>query len=144
MQSKSTATTKYAFLDVRMNNRFMEQTMSISKFEDCTKYVRNYSSCFSRCNVTADTLWSMSRNAEIICEYTHKDGKKIIEQKTEAVSAEHYANVISSIGFFHDRVSKCYTPFGYIATEFRAKNPYDGSDYSRIYRITYKESEDRV
>lgn len=118
--------------------------MSISKFEDCTKYVRNYSSCFSRCNVTADTLWSMSRNAEIICEYTHKDGKKIIEQKTEAVSAEHYANVISSIGFFHDRVSKCYTPFGYIATEFRAKNPYDGSDYSRIYRITYKESEDRV
>lgn len=106
---------------------------------ECEQFVQKYAPGFKRVGVTADILWSMCRHADIVCTYTRKENGKVTEQKTEAVSVQNYANVISSVPYFADRVQKSYTPFGKIGTTFTAKNPYADETVKREFMITYKD-----
>lgn len=107
--------------------------------EQCVQFVKKYALGFKRVGVTADNLWHMSRHADIVCRYTHTESGKVTEQKTETVSVQNYANVISSVPFFADRVQKTNTPFGKIGTVFTAHNPYADETVKREFFISYKD-----
>lgn len=107
-------------------------------WKSCSSFVQKYRAGFSRCNVTANTLWELNAHAEIYCTYTRRENGKIVQQHRETVSAETYANVCSSVPCFANRVQKSYTPFGYIATRFTARSPYDDTTVVRSFEIYCK------
>lgn len=106
-------------------------------YQEFYQLVSSYKKSFDKCNVTASRLMDLQNNYTITETYTHKAGRKVIEKKTENVTAEFYANVISGCSFFNDRVSKAYTMAGYIAVRFSAKNPYANETVIREYTFTY-------
>ena len=103
------------------------------------QFARKYRDECKRASVTGSVLWEMEKHADIVCKYTLTVDGVISEQKTETVTAEHYANVVSSLGFFGDRVQKTNTPFGKIATTFTARCPFADQVAKRVYTITYKD-----
>lgn len=107
--------------------------------EQYVQFVKKYAPGFRRVGVTSDDLWHMSRHAVIVCRYTRTENGKIVEQKTEEVTVQNYANVISSVPFFADRVQKTSTPFGKIGTVFVAHNPYADEAVKREFFISYKD-----
>lgn len=102
-------------------------------YNDFADLVALYRNSFKKCNVTASTLCNLQSNYTITEKLTRKEGRKITQQKTENVSAEYFAYVIASVGFFHDRVEKAYTMPGYLSVKFTAKNPYANESVIREY-----------
>ena len=100
-------------------------------------FVKEYKAHFIRAGVTASTLYLIKNHGVITVTYTKRNNNKIIDQRTEIFSAENYGNVISSIGVFKDRISKSYTPFGLIATNFTANNPYTNETITRVFSFDY-------
>ena len=99
--------------------------------------VNRYPRCFKRANVSVCTLEQIGKHCTITETHTRRDDGKITEKKTETVSAEYYAYVISSIEFFMDRIAKSMTPYGRIATKFTTTSPDGRSKITREYEITY-------
>ena len=100
--------------------------------------VNRYPKSFAKCNVSASTLTDLQNNYTITETYIRKENNRIVEKRTEIVSAEYYGNIISGCGFFKDRVSKAYTMPGYIMTHLFARNPYDTKiTVTRDYTFTY-------
>lgn len=98
------------------------------------EYVDKYQKSFAKCGVTASILTDLE-NYEITETVTHYHGRKIASKETKTVSAYAYALICSSVGFFHDRITKSYTFAGYIPTRFSMRNPIDGNRTVREFTI---------
>lgn len=107
-------------------------------YTDYESIISRYNKEFKKCNVSASKLCELQECYIITEKYTKKDGRKVTEQEEKTVSAEWYANVISSIGFFHDRVEKGYAMPGYLALRFTTKNPYTNERIIREYSFQPK------
>lgn len=107
-------------------------------YTDFDNMIYRYKSSFKKCNVNASKLCELQECYTITEKKIVKHGRKITSQEEEIVSAEYYANVISSIGFFHDRVEKAYAMPGYLAVRFTAKNPYSDERVIREYTFQPK------
>lgn len=107
-------------------------------YQDFENMVYRYNKEFKKCNINASKLCELQEHYTITEKYTKKDGRKIITQNEKVISAEWYANVITGIGFFHDRVEKAYTMAGYLAVRLTAKNPYSNERVIREYSFQPK------
>ena len=107
-------------------------------YQDFENMVYRYNKEFKKCNVNASKLCELQEHYTITEKCTKKDGRKIVEQNEKVISAEWYANVITGIGFFHDRVEKAYTMPGYLAVRLTAKNPYSDERVIREYTFQPK------
>lgn len=107
-------------------------------YQDFENMIYRYKSSFRKCNVNASKLCELQECYTITEMYTKKDGRKIVDQEEKEVSAEYFANVISSVGFFHDRIERAYAMPGYIAVRFTAKNPYSNERVIREYSFQPK------
>lgn len=103
--------------------------------------VNDYPKEFKKCGVHEGTLIDMELHCKIIETKENYEGRKLISRTEKEVLPINYAYVVSSVGFFGDRISKAYTYAGYIATEFTAKNPYSNQRVKRIYRIEKRTDE---
>ena len=101
-------------------------------------FVHRYPTEFKKARVTASTLDDLERNYDIVQTVTMKENGKTVSTETKSVSAEHYANVISGIAFFNDRLTIGCTQAGYIATRFSAKSPDGITRCIREFTFTYK------
>ena len=100
-------------------------------------FVRRYPKEFKRAQVTAGMLDDLNRNYTIMQKITMKEGRKVTSVTTEEVSADYYANVISAIGFFNDRVTIGICPAGYLASRFSALSPDGITRCIREFTFTY-------
>lgn len=112
----------------------------MKSYQEFKELVKQYHKSFTKCNVTADKLLTLQNHYTIQETYTEKKNGKIVEKKTENVTAEYYGNIISGHGFFKDRITKGYTAAGYIAVRFYAKNPWSDIPHTvtREFTFTYK------
>lgn len=107
-------------------------------YELAKGYVSTYGKVFKRCGVNETTLLTLDRMT-ITETKTEMNGRKITAKNVTTVTAEYYANIVSGCAYFADRVTKSYTYAGYIATRFRAVNPFEKSHVIiREYRIEPK------
>jgi len=103
-----------------------------------TEIVNRYPKEFKKAGVNANILGDLDRNYEITESVTELNGRKVVFSTTNTINAEYYANSISAIGWFKDRVTRSYTMAGYIATRLSALSPDKKTRIVREYRFNYK------
>jgi len=106
-----------------------------SEFQEMTK---RYNKHFKRCNVSANTLYTLQNHYAIIETVTRYENRKQVEQIKKEVNAEYYANGISAIGFFKDRITKSYCSIGFIMSALSCKNPNGNETIKREYEFIYR------
>lgn len=103
--------------------------------------VARYPKEFKKTGVTASILADLEDRYVITEIYVNERAGRETETKTRTITAEQYANSITGISFFHDRVTKGYTFAGNIAVKLTAKNPYEKQTVTRYYKISKKAKE---
>jgi hypothetical protein len=93
-------------------------------YDELYEVVEKYEKEFKKCKLSVIDLLKIQRDCKVQVTKIVKDGHhKKISEKVEIVPFDHFINLITSIGFFHDKVTLNYSYVGYCVYTMTCTSP---------------------